>query len=76
MLVGVCCSGGGDETDPFAEVSLQPLPEYTIQSDGVTITCIACTDRGHIFWLAEMVMFMNCNIQLVRVGKSIVVRFA
>ncbi|KAK4423387.1 Nuclear pore complex protein [Sesamum alatum] len=49
ILVGVCCSGRGDETDPYAEVSLQPLPEYTIPSDGVTMTCITCTDRGHIF---------------------------
>ncbi|XWS63975.1 hypothetical protein CRYUN_Cryun06bG0147400 [Craigia yunnanensis] len=39
---GVCCSGGGDGTDPYAEVSLQPLPEYTIPSDGVTMTCITC----------------------------------
>ncbi|KAG8382696.1 hypothetical protein BUALT_Bualt05G0104300 [Buddleja alternifolia] len=49
VLVGVCCSGSGDGTDPYAEVSLQPLPEYTIPSDGVTMTCITCTDRGHIF---------------------------
>ncbi|KAL0409019.1 UNVERIFIED_CONTAM: Nuclear pore complex protein [Sesamum radiatum] len=49
ILVGVCCSGRGDQTDPYAEVSLQPLPEYTIPSDGVTMTCITCTDRGHIF---------------------------
>ncbi|KAH6773918.1 nucleoporin 155 [Perilla frutescens var. frutescens] len=49
ILVGVCCSGRGDGTDPYAEVSLQPLPEYTIPSDGVTMTCITCTDRGHIF---------------------------
>lgn len=48
-LVGVCCSGGVDGTDPFAEVSLQLLPEYTIPSDGVTMTCITCTDRGRIF---------------------------
>ncbi|XP_042024193.1 nuclear pore complex protein NUP155-like isoform X1 [Salvia splendens] len=49
ILVGVCCSGSSDGTDPYAEVSLQPLPEYTIPSDGVTMTCITCTDRGHIF---------------------------
>ncbi|KAB1205824.1 hypothetical protein CJ030_MR7G027991 [Morella rubra] len=49
VLVGVCCSEGGDGMDPFAEVSLQPLPEYTIPSDGVTMTCIACTDKGRIF---------------------------
>ncbi|KAI7746000.1 hypothetical protein M8C21_006651, partial [Ambrosia artemisiifolia] len=49
LLIGVCCSGSGDGSDPYAEVSLQPLPEYTIPSDGVTMTCIACTNRGHIF---------------------------
>ena len=49
ILVGVCCSGRGDGADPYAEVSLQHLPEYTIPSDGVTMTCITCTDRGHIF---------------------------
>ncbi|KAL8258280.1 hypothetical protein R6Q59_030321 [Mikania micrantha] len=49
LLVGVCCSGSGDGSDPYAEVSLQPLPEYTIPSDGVTMTCISCTNRGHIF---------------------------
>lgn len=49
ILVGVCCSGAGDGTDPLAEVSLQPLPEYTIASDGVSMTCITCTDKGRIF---------------------------
>lgn len=49
ILVGVCCSGRGDESDPYADVTLQSLPEYTIPSDGVTMSCIACTDRGYIF---------------------------
>lgn len=49
ILVGVCCTGSGDGTDPYAEISLQPLPEYTLSSDGVIITCITCTDNGHIF---------------------------
>ncbi|KAF7808616.1 nuclear pore complex protein NUP155 [Senna tora] len=49
ILVGVCCSGGTDGSDPFSEVSLQPLPEYTVPSDGVTMTCVACTDKGRIF---------------------------
>lgn len=49
LLIGVCCSGSGDGSDPYAEVTLQPLPEYTIPSDGVTMTCIACTNRGHIY---------------------------
>lgn len=49
ILVGVCCSGGADGTDPYAEVSLPPLPEYTVPSDGITMTCITCTDKGRIF---------------------------
>ncbi|WOG89035.1 hypothetical protein DCAR_0208271 [Daucus carota subsp. sativus] len=49
ILVGVCCSRKGDGTDPFAEVSLQPLPQYIVPSDGITMTSVACTDRGHIF---------------------------
>lgn len=49
ILVGVCCSGAGDGTDPYAEISLQPLPEYTVPSDGVTMTCITCSDKGRIF---------------------------
>uniref|UniRef100_A0A0D9VRE4 UDP-3-O-acyl-N-acetylglucosamine deacetylase n=1 Tax=Leersia perrieri TaxID=77586 RepID=A0A0D9VRE4_9ORYZ len=49
MLVGVCCSASGDGTNPYAELSLQPLPEYMISTDGVTVTCITCTDKGQIF---------------------------
>ncbi|XVE85482.1 hypothetical protein DITRI_Ditri17bG0094000 [Diplodiscus trichospermus] len=49
ILVGVCYSRGANGTDPYAEVSLQPLPEYTIPSDGVTMTCITSTDKGRIF---------------------------
>ncbi|TVU47868.1 hypothetical protein EJB05_07484, partial [Eragrostis curvula] len=49
VLVGVCCSASADGTDPYAELSLQPLPEYMIATDGVTMTCITCTDRGQIF---------------------------
>ncbi|XP_038977739.1 nuclear pore complex protein NUP155-like isoform X1 [Phoenix dactylifera] len=49
ILVGVFCTGNEDGTDRYAELSLQPLPEYTIASDGVIMTCITCTDRGRIF---------------------------
>ncbi|XP_071902048.1 nuclear pore complex protein NUP155-like isoform X1 [Coffea arabica] len=49
ILLGVCCSGRGDGSDPYAEVVLQPLHEYRIPSDGVTMTCITCTDWGRIF---------------------------
>lgn len=48
-LVGVCCSGTADGTDPYSELSFQPLPEYTIPSDGVTMACVTCTDKGRIF---------------------------
>ncbi|CAL4938319.1 unnamed protein product [Urochloa decumbens] len=49
VLVGVCCSASADGTDPYAELSLQTLPEYMIATDGVTVTCITCTDKGQIF---------------------------
>ncbi|RAL48081.1 hypothetical protein DM860_017872 [Cuscuta australis] len=48
-LVGVCCSGNNGGIDPYAEVMLQSLPEYTVPSDGVTMSCITCTDSGQIF---------------------------
>ncbi|KAL5210921.1 hypothetical protein ABZP36_006544 [Zizania latifolia] len=49
ILVGVCCSASADGTDPYVDLSLQPLPEYIISTDGVTMTCITCTDKGQIF---------------------------
>lgn len=45
----MCCAASADGTDPHAEISLQPLPEYTTPSDGVTMTCIACMDKGQIY---------------------------
>lgn len=48
-LVGVCCSASADGSDPYAELSLQPLPDYVIGTDGITMTCITCTDKGQIF---------------------------
>ncbi|KAI3696316.1 hypothetical protein L1987_79328 [Smallanthus sonchifolius] len=55
LLVGVCCSGSGDGSDPYSEVSLQPLPEYTIPSDGVTMTCIACLGSVVSRWVVPNV---------------------
>ncbi|CAL4938317.1 unnamed protein product [Urochloa decumbens] len=49
VLVGVCCSASVDETDPYAELSMQSLPEHVIATDGVIMTCITCTDKGQIF---------------------------
>lgn len=49
LLIGVCCATSADGTYPYAEISLQPLPEYTMPSDGVTMTCVACMDKGQIY---------------------------
>ncbi|CAG7866978.1 unnamed protein product [Brassica rapa] len=49
VLVGVCCTEGPDGRDPYAEISVQPLPDYTISSDGVAMTCVTCTSKGRIF---------------------------
>lgn len=49
FLIGVCCATSADGADPYAEITLQPLAEYTIPSDGVTMTCVACTDKGQIY---------------------------
>jgi nuclear pore complex protein Nup155 len=49
VLLGVCCSGDSFGGNPYAEISLQPLPEYTIPTDGVTMTCITATEKGRIF---------------------------
>lgn len=38
-----------DGGDPYDEISLQTLPEYTVPTDGVTMTCITCTEKGLIF---------------------------
>ncbi|KAK8930813.1 hypothetical protein KSP39_PZI016776 [Platanthera zijinensis] len=49
FLIGVCCAASADGADPYAEISLQPLPEYTVSSDGVTMTCVACMNKGQIY---------------------------
>ncbi|KAJ7534364.1 hypothetical protein O6H91_13G091000 [Diphasiastrum complanatum] len=49
VLLGVCCSMSADGIDPYAEISLQPLPDYTIPTDGVTMTCVSTTENGRIF---------------------------
>lgn len=50
MLLGVCCSRGpggtGDECD---ELTLQPLPLYSVPADNVTIVCVSPTADGRIF---------------------------
>ncbi|XP_024539269.1 nuclear pore complex protein NUP155-like [Selaginella moellendorffii] len=49
VLLGVCCGASSDGSDAFSELSLQPLPEYTVPTDGVTMTCVISTEKGRIF---------------------------
>jgi nuclear pore complex protein Nup155 len=51
VLLGVCCSAGAGGTgdDDCEEVTLQPLPLYSVPSDDVAMTSVACTANGRIF---------------------------
>lgn len=44
VLLGVCCVG-----DACEEVTLQPLPLYTVPSDNVAMVSVATTPSGRIF---------------------------
>lgn len=50
VLLGVCCSrgagGGGDDCE---ELTLQPLPLYSVPADNVTMVSVAATADGRIF---------------------------
>lgn len=48
VLLGVCWSSG-NSTDPLNELSVVPLPGYSISSDNVTMCSTACTPEGRIF---------------------------
>ncbi len=43
-MLGVCTSGRNHE-----ELSLQPLPLYTLPTDGVIMCCCAATASGRVF---------------------------
>eukprot|EP00878_Enallax_costatus_P016050 GHUV01016827.1.p1 GENE.GHUV01016827.1~~GHUV01016827.1.p1 ORF type:complete len:1150 (+),score=458.72 GHUV01016827.1:567-4016(+) len=50
VLLGVCTSpskGGG--SDHYEELSLQPMPLYTLPSDNTIMTCFASSALGRIF---------------------------
>lgn len=50
VLLGVCCSAGpGGSGDECEELSLQPLPLYSVPADGVTMVTVAPTADGRIF---------------------------
>lgn len=51
VLLGVCCSSGGagSTVDDCEEVTLQPLPLYSVPSDNVAMTAVACSSNGRIF---------------------------
>jgi Nup133 N terminal like len=53
VLLGVCCGSSGDGMDPYAELALQPLPEYRIPCDGAEAVCITSTVSGRIFMAAR-----------------------
>lgn len=42
------CSAGKSD-DPLNELTITPLPGYSISSDGVTMCATACTPEGRIF---------------------------
>jgi nuclear pore complex protein Nup155 len=44
VMLGVCTSGRNHE-----ELSLQPLPLYTLPTDGVIMCCCAATASGRVF---------------------------
>lgn len=44
VLLGVCCSG-----TTYENITIQPLPLYTIPSDNIAMTSIATTTTGRIF---------------------------
>ena len=49
VLLGVCCSSGAAGGDEWAELALQPLPRYSVPTDGVTMVSVAATASGRIF---------------------------
>jgi len=50
VLLGVAtAAGGGGRGDPQHELSLQPLPEYSVPSDNVIMASVAGTAAGRIF---------------------------
>ncbi|PSC67210.1 nuclear pore complex NUP155 [Micractinium conductrix] len=50
VLLGVCCSrGAGGNGDECEEVTLQPLPLYSVPADNVTMVTVSSSADGRIF---------------------------
>lgn len=50
VMLGVCTSPGkGGGSDPFEELTLQPMPLYTLPSDNTIMTCFAASASGRLF---------------------------
>ncbi|KAJ3674127.1 hypothetical protein LUZ60_006119 [Juncus effusus] len=49
ILLGICCTSSSDGSDAYAELAIQPLPEYRIASDGCEAVCISSTESGRVF---------------------------
>ena len=59
VLLGVCCAPGpGGE--PAAEVTLQPLPLYSVPADNVTMVCVAGTASGWVGGV-QMGVWVGCG---------------
>lgn len=49
ILLGVCLGPSSGAPRPSDDLTLQPLPEYTVSSDSVTMCCITASEDGRIF---------------------------
>ena len=50
LLLGVCCSSGpSGKGGPYEEITLQPLPLYSVSSDNVPMVSVASSSNGRIF---------------------------
>jgi nuclear pore complex protein Nup155 len=49
VLLGVCISPSPAGGDQYEQLSLQPMPLYSLPSDNVIMTCFASSAGGRLF---------------------------
>lgn len=49
VLLGVCISPSPAGGDQYEQLSLQPMPLYSLPSDNVIMTCVASSAAGRLF---------------------------
>jgi nuclear pore complex protein Nup155 len=49
VLLGVCISPSPAGGDQYEQLSLQPMPLYSLPSDNVVMTCVASSAGGRLF---------------------------